>query len=45
MGLRRQELPNLWIPKADDFFYMEKLPLLGNGKLDLQKLKAIAEEH
>ncbi len=45
MGLRRQELPNLWIPKADDFIYLEHVPLLGNGKLDLQKLKAIAEEH
>jgi len=40
--LREKELPNLWIPKAEDFVFMDKIPLLGSGKIDLQKLKETA---
>ena len=36
-------LPNLWIPKADSVIKVEKLPILGTGKLDLKGLKGIAE--
>jgi acyl-[acyl-carrier-protein]-phospholipid O-acyltransferase/long-chain-fatty-acid--[acyl-carrier-protein] ligase len=32
-------LPNLWIPRANQFFRVEKLPYLGSGKLDLRTLK------
>lgn len=39
--LRKRNLPNLWIPKAEDFIFVEKIPLLGSGKLDLQKLKTL----
>lgn len=38
------DMPNLWIPKASDFIEVKKLPLLGSGKLDLKKLKAMAAE-
>ncbi len=42
-GMRERKLPNLWIPKREDFIYIEKLPLLGSGKTDLQALKKLAE--
>jgi len=36
-------LPNLWIPKADDIFVVQSLPVLGTGKLDLKGLKEEAK--
>ena len=36
------DLPNLWKPKAGDFFHVETFPLLGTGKLDLRKVKEVA---
>jgi acyl-[acyl-carrier-protein]-phospholipid O-acyltransferase / long-chain-fatty-acid--[acyl-carrier-protein] ligase len=35
-------LPNLWIPKANQFFAVETLPHLGTGKADLRKLGELA---
>lgn len=43
-GLRERRLPNLWIPKAEDFIFIDKLPLLGSGKLDLRQLSRMALE-
>ncbi len=43
-GLRGGSLPNLWIPKVEDFVRIERLPLLGSGKLDLKQLKKLADE-
>ena len=43
-GLREKELPNLWIPKPENFIKLDSLPLLGSGKLDLQSLKKRVEE-
>jgi acyl-[acyl-carrier-protein]-phospholipid O-acyltransferase/long-chain-fatty-acid--[acyl-carrier-protein] ligase len=37
-------LPNLFIPRADQFVAVEELPMLGTGKLDLKSLKKIAME-
>jgi acyl-[acyl-carrier-protein]-phospholipid O-acyltransferase/long-chain-fatty-acid--[acyl-carrier-protein] ligase len=37
-------LPNLFIPRRDNFFKVEQLPVLGTGKLDLRALKRIALE-
>ena len=37
-------LPNLWIPRADCFFEVEAIPMLGNGKKDLKKVQAMAKE-
>jgi len=35
-------LPNLWIPRADNFFRVEALPYLGTGKLDLRRARELA---
>jgi acyl-[acyl-carrier-protein]-phospholipid O-acyltransferase/long-chain-fatty-acid--[acyl-carrier-protein] ligase len=37
-------LPNLFQPKKDGFVKVEKLPVLGTGKLDLRAVKRIAAE-
>jgi acyl-[acyl-carrier-protein]-phospholipid O-acyltransferase/long-chain-fatty-acid--[acyl-carrier-protein] ligase len=37
-------LPNLYLPKRGAFVQVEKLPLLGTGKLDLRAVKRIASE-
>jgi acyl-[acyl-carrier-protein]-phospholipid O-acyltransferase/long-chain-fatty-acid--[acyl-carrier-protein] ligase len=37
-------LPNLFIPKKDNFIKVDALPILGTGKLDLRALKRIAVE-
>ncbi len=42
-ALREKNLPNLWIPKADDFVKLDAIPLLGSGKVDLQGIKRMAE--
>lgn len=39
-----QGLPNLFLPRRDHFIRVEKLPLLGTGKLDLRTLKRMAVE-
>ena len=36
------DLPNLWKPRADQFFHIDALPYLGTGKLDLRKVREIA---
>ena len=38
-------LPNLFIPRKENFVRIEKIPVLGTGKVDLKGLKAIAIEH
>jgi acyl-[acyl-carrier-protein]-phospholipid O-acyltransferase/long-chain-fatty-acid--[acyl-carrier-protein] ligase len=38
------DLPNLWKPRADQFFRVEALPYLGTGKLDLRKIRELATE-
>jgi acyl-[acyl-carrier-protein]-phospholipid O-acyltransferase / long-chain-fatty-acid--[acyl-carrier-protein] ligase len=35
-------LPNLWIPRPNQFFAVEELPHLGTGKLDLRRIKDLA---
>jgi acyl-[acyl-carrier-protein]-phospholipid O-acyltransferase/long-chain-fatty-acid--[acyl-carrier-protein] ligase len=37
-------LPNLWIPRANQFFHLEELPYLGSGKLDLRRVHEVAVE-
>jgi acyl-[acyl-carrier-protein]-phospholipid O-acyltransferase/long-chain-fatty-acid--[acyl-carrier-protein] ligase len=43
-ALREQGLPNLFIPSEDSFCEVTTIPLLGTGKLDLRKLKQLAEQ-
>jgi acyl-[acyl-carrier-protein]-phospholipid O-acyltransferase / long-chain-fatty-acid--[acyl-carrier-protein] ligase len=42
--LAQCDLPNLWKPRADQFFRVEQFPLLGTGKLDLRKVKELAQQ-
>lgn len=42
-GLRKRGLPNLWIPKAENFQKIDIIPLLGSGKLDMAALKEITQ--
>ena len=42
--LREANIPNLWIPKPENFVWIEKIPQLGSGKLDLAKLSEMAKE-
>ncbi len=37
-------LPNLWVPGERDFLQVGELPLLGSGKLNLQRVKEMALE-
>ena len=42
--LAKSDLPNLWIPRANQFFHIDELPHLGSGKLDLRRVHKIAME-
>ena len=42
--MRKLQLPNLWIPKPDDFIEIDELPILGSGKLNLRRLKELVNE-
>jgi len=42
--LSKADLPALWRPRPDQFLYIEKLPYLGTGKLDLRKARELALE-
>jgi acyl-[acyl-carrier-protein]-phospholipid O-acyltransferase/long-chain-fatty-acid--[acyl-carrier-protein] ligase len=35
-------LPNLFIPRPEQFLRVEQLPVLGTGKIDLRAVKKIA---
>ena len=40
--LQASGVPKLWVPDIKSFFSVAEFPLLGSGKLDMQKLKAVA---
>ena len=40
--LPQLDLPNLWKPRADQFYHVDTLPMLGTGKLDLRKIRELA---
>jgi len=40
--LCRTELPRLWLPKRDDLRFVEQIPTLGTGKVDLRAVKRLA---
>ena len=35
-------LPNLWLPRANQFFYTAEFPHLGTGKMDLRRIRELA---
>ena len=40
--LREADLPKLWLPRKENFFRIDMLPILGTGKLDLKLVKDTA---
>lgn len=42
--LTARGIPNLWIPKQERFFRIAEIPMLGTGKIDLMRVRAIAAE-
>lgn len=43
-ALSKKGLPNLWIPRKDNFYKVDSIPVLGSGKIDLKKVKEIARQ-
>jgi acyl-[acyl-carrier-protein]-phospholipid O-acyltransferase / long-chain-fatty-acid--[acyl-carrier-protein] ligase len=43
-GLGSMGLPNLFIPRRENFIKVEAIPTLGTGKLDLKAMRRVAEE-
>ncbi|MBV9406430.1 MAG: MFS transporter, partial [Acidobacteriaceae bacterium] len=42
--LNKAGLPQLWIPKRENYFRVDAIPVLGTGKVDLAKARALAAE-
>ena len=42
--LRARKIPNLWIPRSENFIKVPEMPLLGSGKLDIARLTAMANK-
>ncbi len=42
--LNQTDLPKLWIPKRENLYQIAEIPVLGSGKVDLKKVKALALE-
>jgi len=42
--LAKSGLPNLWLPRPNQFFRVQSFPHLGTGKLDLRKVRDVAVE-
>jgi acyl-[acyl-carrier-protein]-phospholipid O-acyltransferase / long-chain-fatty-acid--[acyl-carrier-protein] ligase len=40
--LGRCDLPNLWLPRPNQFFQVAEFPHLGTGKLDLRRIRDLA---
>jgi hypothetical protein len=41
--LRESPLSRLWLPRRENFFAIDALPVLGSGKLDLKGIKETAK--
>ncbi len=42
--LAASALPRLWLPKPENIYLVENLPVLGSGKLDLRGVRNLAQE-
>jgi acyl-[acyl-carrier-protein]-phospholipid O-acyltransferase/long-chain-fatty-acid--[acyl-carrier-protein] ligase len=42
--LQKADIPNLWKPNKQCFHVIQKVPVLGTGKLDLKAIRCMAEE-
>jgi acyl-[acyl-carrier-protein]-phospholipid O-acyltransferase/long-chain-fatty-acid--[acyl-carrier-protein] ligase len=43
-AIAKSEIPNLWKPNKNNWVEVEKIPVLGTGKLDLSGIKKLAME-
>ncbi len=47
--LRERSIPNLWIPRAQNYWLVDRIPVLASGKLDMMELNArvasLLQEH
>ena len=41
--MSRSQLPNMWKPRRSNYIKTESIPVLGSGKLDLVKIRKIAQ--
>ena len=41
--LRKRKLPNLWIPRAENFHKVDHVPMLGSGKLDVAGINELCK--
>ncbi len=42
VALKTSDMPNLWIPKANAFYRIDEIPVLGTGKMDIKAVKQMA---
>jgi acyl-[acyl-carrier-protein]-phospholipid O-acyltransferase/long-chain-fatty-acid--[acyl-carrier-protein] ligase len=42
--LNERDFPSLWIPKRENFYLVDEIPILGSGKVDLAKARALVLE-
>ena len=42
--LAATEIPRLWLPKRDDLHWVDLLPVLGTGKVDLQRAREMVQQ-
>jgi acyl-[acyl-carrier-protein]-phospholipid O-acyltransferase/long-chain-fatty-acid--[acyl-carrier-protein] ligase len=42
--LRKKALPNLWIPRKENFIKINHIPMLGSGKLDVGGIKELCKK-
>ena len=40
--LSRSDLPKLWVPKREDLRFVDSIPTLGTGKVDLRAVRQLA---
>ena len=42
--LSQTDLPKLWVPKRENLYCIDAIPLLATGKVDLKKVKVMGAE-
>jgi acyl-[acyl-carrier-protein]-phospholipid O-acyltransferase/long-chain-fatty-acid--[acyl-carrier-protein] ligase len=41
--LMAEAMPKIWIPSVKDFFQIHEIPITGTGKVDLRRLRELAQ--
>ena len=42
--LRERSIPNLWIPRPQNYWLVDRIPVLASGKLDMMELNSMMPE-